>query len=84
MSNGGDLIVRLTAHPLAIGTIAIDATPGSRSARTVLFAEYYTYQAPGGPKFVLQPSDGPWFENLYQEAEALWAGASDANLKSVT
>jgi hypothetical protein len=82
-TTGGDLTVRLTSHPLAIGTIAINASPANRSPGTALFVEYYTYQAPGEPKFVLQPTDAPWFENLYQEAEKLWAGATNANLPSV-
>jgi hypothetical protein len=81
-STNGNLSVRLTAHPLALGVIAVDATPDVRSDASALFAEYYTYQAPGEPKFVLQPADGRWFENLYQEAEALWAGADDYNLAS--
>ncbi len=81
-ATNGDLSVRLTAHPLAMGVIAVDASPEIRSDDTALFAEYYTYQAPGEPKFVLQPADGRWFENLYQEAEALWDGAGDYNLAS--
>ena len=72
-STAGDLSVRLTSHPLAIGIISVDGTPGNRTEDSALFAEYYTYQAPGEPKFILQPTDGRWFENLYQEAEALWA-----------
>ena len=78
----GDLSVRLAAHPLAMGVIAVDASPGARCDATALFAEYYTYQALGEPKFVLQPNDGQWFENLYQEAEALWTGAVDHNLEA--
>ncbi len=81
-ATGGDLVVRLTSHPLAMGVISADGSPDSRSEASALFAEYYTYQAPGEPKFVLQPSDGRWFENLYQEAEALWAGATEENLVS--
>jgi Domain of unknown function (DUF5919) len=71
----GDLSVRLTTHPLATGMIAVNGSPDSRSETSALFVECYPYQAPGEePEFVLQPSDRPWFENLYQEAEALWAG----------
>jgi len=81
-ATGGDLSVRLTAHPLAMGVIAVDATPSARTSSTALFAEYYTYQARGEPKFVLQLADMPWFDNLYLEAEALWAGAADYNLES--
>jgi hypothetical protein len=79
-STGGDLSVRLTSHPLAMGTIAVDGSPDIRSEASALFVEYYTYQAPGEPKFVLQPADSQWFENLYQEAEALWNNATVHNL----
>jgi hypothetical protein len=75
-ATNGDLSVRLTTHPLAMGVIAVDASTDNRSEASALFAEYYTYQAPGEPKFLLQTSDNQWFENLYQEAEALWAGAA--------
>jgi hypothetical protein len=81
-STGGDLSVRLTSHPLAMGTIAVDGSPDIRSEASALFVEYYTYQAPGEPKFVLQPTDSRWFENLYQEAEALWDNATEYNLLS--
>jgi hypothetical protein len=79
-ATNGDLSVRLTTHPLAMGVIAVDAGAGSRSESSALFAEYYTYQAPGEPKFLLQPADSQWFENLYQEAEALWIGAQEYGL----
>ena len=79
-STGGDLSVRLTSHPLAMGVIAVDGSPDIRSEASALFVEYYTYQAPGEPKFVLQPADSQWFENLYQEAEALWNNATVHNL----
>jgi hypothetical protein len=80
-STDGDLLVRLTSHPLAMGMIAVNGSPGSRSETSVLFVEYYPYRAPGEqPKFVLQPADTPWFENLYHEAEALWADGSDYSL----
>jgi len=65
---------------LAVGVIAVDGTPDTRSDATALFVEYYTHQARGEPKFVLQPADGRWFENLYQEAESLWTGARDHDL----
>jgi hypothetical protein len=81
-STDGDLSVRLTSHPLAMGTIAVDGSPDIRSEASALFVEYYTYQAPGEPKFVLQPVDSQWFENLYQEAEALWDNATVHNLIS--
>jgi hypothetical protein len=79
-STDGDLSVRLTFHPLAMGTISVDGSPDIRSEASALFVEYYTYQAPGEPKFVLQPADSPWFENLYQEAEALWDNATEYTL----
>ena len=74
-STGGNVSVRLTSHPLAMGLIAVDSTPSLRSASSAIFAEYYTYQARGEPKFVLQASDGEWFENFLGEAEALWRSA---------
>lgn len=76
-STGGTLSVRLTTHPLAIGIVAVDGVPAVRSDTSALFIEYYTYQARGEPKFVLQPGDGEWFENLLGEAEALWASSTD-------
>lgn len=79
-SAGGDLSVRLTSHPLAMGTVAVDGSPRVRSEAPALFVEYYSYQAQGEPKFVLQPADSQWFENLYQEAKALWDNATVHNL----
>lgn len=76
-SASGALSVRLTSHPLSMGVIAVDSTPTLRSGTSAIFAEYYTYQAPGEPKFVLQPADGRWYDNVLGEAEALWDGAAD-------
>jgi hypothetical protein len=76
-STGGTLSVRLTTHPLAMGIVAVDGVPAVRSDTSALFIEYYTYQARGEPKFVLQPGDGEWFENLLGEAEALWTSSTD-------
>jgi hypothetical protein len=81
-STGGDLSVRLTSHPIGMGTISVDGSPDVRSKASALFVEYYTYQASGEPKFILQPSDSQWFENLHQEAEALWDNATEYNLIS--
>jgi len=81
-TTGGDLSVRLTPHPLAMGVIAIDGSPDRHSDVSAVFAEYYTYQAPGEPKFTLQPSDTRWFESLHREAEALWAAATEHGLAS--
>jgi hypothetical protein len=76
-TTNGALTVRLTSHPLALGIIAVDSTPELRTEGSTIFAEYYTYQAAGEPKFILQPSDGRWYANVLGEAEALWAGATD-------
>lgn len=72
----GELSVRLTSHPLSTGVIAADGS----GAKGVLYAEYYTYQAPGEPKFVLHPGDGLGFRCFLGEAEALWAGAKPHTL----
>ena len=76
-STSGDLSVRLTQHPLALGIIAVNSTPSLRSEASAIFAEYYTYQAPGEPKFILLPADGRWYDNILGEAEALWASAAE-------
>jgi hypothetical protein len=76
-STHGELSVRLTSYPLSIGIVAVDGTPSFRSEASAIFAEYYTYQASGEPKFVLQPADGRWYENILGEAEALWQGATE-------
>jgi hypothetical protein len=68
-STGGHVEVRLTTYPMGIGIVAADTT---------LFAEYFTYQAVGEPKFVVTPADGWVYTNLLGEAEALWAGATPA------
>jgi hypothetical protein len=44
-ATAGDLVVRLTSHPLAMGVISVDSSTDSRSEASALFAEYYTYQA---------------------------------------
>jgi hypothetical protein len=76
-STGGTLAIRLTSYPLAMGIIAVDSTPDLRSASSAIFAEYYTYQAPGEPKFVLTPSSDRWYENILGEAGAFWTSAAD-------
>lgn len=76
-STGGTISVRLTTHPLATGIVAVDGGSTIRSDASALFVEYYTYQARGEPKFVLQPRDGEWFENFLGETEALWANSAD-------
>ncbi|WP_340685605.1 DUF5919 domain-containing protein [Amycolatopsis coloradensis] len=70
-STGGDLTVRLVAHPVATGVIVTGSA---------LFAEYYTYQAAGEPKFVLQPADGAAYRTFLGEAEALWNSAAPYDL----
>jgi hypothetical protein len=63
-----------------MGVTCVDGSPDSRSEASALFADYCTYQAPGEPKFVLLPTGDRWFDNRYQEAEALWASAREYNL----
>jgi hypothetical protein len=72
-TTGGQLEVRRTQHPIPLGIIAVDAS--LRGPSSALFVEYYTYQAEGEPKFVLQPSD-PWFDQFLAEAEQVWTSAS--------
>ncbi len=76
-STGGELAVRLTTQPLAMGIVATDSTSGLRSSDSAIFAEYYTYQAVGEPKFILTPADAKWYENVLGEAESLWANATE-------
>jgi Domain of unknown function (DUF5919) len=76
-STGGTLEIRLASYPLAMGIIAVDSTADLRSASSAIFAEYYTYQAAGEPKFVLTPADAQWYENMLGEAEAFWSIAAD-------
>ena len=76
-STGGDISVRLTTHPVASGLIAVNTTPAARSDTSALFIEHYSYRARDEPKFVLQPSDGRWFDHFLMEAEALWANAAE-------
>ena len=76
-STGGTLEVRLISYPLAMGIIAVDSKTDMRSESSAIFAEYYTYQAAGEPKFVLTPADAQWYENILGEAEALWSIAAD-------
>jgi hypothetical protein len=76
-STGGALSLRLTPYPLPMGIIAVDSTPRLRSGTPAIFAEYYTYRAAEKPKFILQPADGQWFDNILSEAEALWAAVND-------
>ncbi|MFJ5989534.1 hypothetical protein [Lentzea sp. NPDC092896] len=72
----GNLSVRLTSHPLPIGVFAVDSAGPSAA----VYAEYYTYQAAGEPKFVLHPGDGFSFQSFLGEAEALWAEAKPYDL----
>ncbi|GAA2852577.1 hypothetical protein Acy02nite_51700 [Actinoplanes cyaneus] len=80
---GGRLRVRLTAYPLAAGLIATGSQPDVTGTE-LLFVEYFTYQAPGEPKFVLTRDDGWAFDNFLGEAEALWAGALEVDLGRVS
>lgn len=79
-TTGGDIAVRLTRHPLALGLIAVDSTEETRSPNSMVFGEYYTYQAPGEPKFTIRADDGPWCDHFVQEAAALWEGAHPVEL----
>jgi hypothetical protein len=67
----GDLSVRLTTHPLAMGLVAVN--PGADDS--TIYVEYYPYQARGGPKFVMRPEDGYGYDTILGEAEALWSDA---------
>lgn len=75
-STGGAISVRLSSHPMAMGLIGMNAT-ANLLPDAALFMEYYSYRASGEPKFVLQPSDDPWFEQFLRESEALWTNALD-------
>lgn len=79
-STGGDISVKLTSHPLAMGLIAVNTASSTRSDASALLIEYYSYQARGEAKFVLQPSDSHWFEYFLQEAESLWENAAEYTL----
>ena len=74
-STGGPIMLRLTAHPLAMGIIAVEGLPGELAESAALFAEYYSYQASTEPKFILQPRDGQWYTHFLAEGEALWSDA---------
>ncbi|MFB6720357.1 hypothetical protein ACFCV3_09370 [Kribbella sp. NPDC056345] len=78
-TTGGALEVRLTRHPIPLGVVAVDAALDRRTEYSALFVEYYTYQAEGEPKFVLQPGD-PWFAQFLAEAEILWRTAQRVSL----
>jgi hypothetical protein len=69
-STGGDLSVRLSHYPVAMGTVVIH---GDNPA---IFAQYYSYRVSNQPRFVLQPGDGMWFHCFLDEAEALWNSAT--------
>ncbi|MFK4084326.1 hypothetical protein ACI2LF_09480 [Kribbella sp. NPDC020789] len=73
-ATGGALEVRLTSHPIPLGVIGVDTAPDRRTEYSALFVEYYTFQAEGEPKFVLQPGDA-WFPQFLDEAEILWRAA---------
>jgi hypothetical protein len=68
----GHVELRYTTHPLAVGAIAV-VSGGEPDGQATLFLEYFTYQVPGEPKFILAPNDGPAHTTFGQEAEALWA-----------
>lgn len=73
----GDISLRLTDHPLALGLIAVN--PGEDDA--AIFVEYYTYQAPGEPKFAMRPPDGFGYVTFLSEAEMLWTSGQPYSLE---
>jgi hypothetical protein len=81
----GNISVRLTGHPLALGVVATKQKLEDNTVRSALFVEYYPYRASGKePKFVLLPTDGYWYERFRGEAEALWDDADDIDLNDVS
>ncbi|WP_432891703.1 hypothetical protein ACQPYH_15310 [Kribbella sp. CA-245084] len=74
-STKGQLQVRLTSHPMAAGVVGVNLHPDGADDPGVLFVEYYTYQEPGEPKFVLQAGD-IGFDQFRGEAERLWETAT--------
>lgn len=74
-TTGGDLEIRLTPYPLSLSVIAVDSTPETSSPHTAAFAEYYTFQVDGDLRFVVRPTDGPWYQRLIQETDSLWQQA---------
>jgi hypothetical protein len=79
-ATNGTLTVRLTNHPIAVGIIATNTQIEHAGTLSAIFAEYYTYQAPGEPKFVLQPGTTPGYQTFLDEAEALWNNATPHEL----
>jgi hypothetical protein len=79
-ATNGDLSVRVTDHPIAVGIIATNTQGEHAGTLSAIFAEYYTYQAPGEPKFVLQPGTIPGYRNFLGEAKALWNNATPRDL----
>lgn len=80
-ATNGELSVRLISHPIAMGVIATDSGPQCRSLVTAAFIEYYSYQIPGEPKFVLRPDGNRLGYDLFiEEAEALWKNATAYDL----
>ncbi|MEU4197609.1 hypothetical protein AB0E69_37320 [Kribbella sp. NPDC026611] len=73
-STNGQLEVRLTTHPMAAGVVGVNLDGAGPDDPGALFVEYYTYQEPGEPKFVLRPGDAG-FAQFRGEAERLWNAA---------
>jgi hypothetical protein len=69
-ATGGDLSVRVMSHALPVTVIVTKAA---------LFAQYFAYQNPGTPKFVLQPGDAG-HDRFLDEAEAMWRNATPYEL----
>jgi hypothetical protein len=72
-TTGGDIEVRLTTYAMSVGAVAVDATGARPAGPPALYLEYFTYQAGGEPKFVLEPRDGRAYQQFLREAEILWA-----------
>ncbi|MEV4470635.1 hypothetical protein [Nonomuraea sp. NPDC049504] len=79
-ATGGDISVRLSEHPIAMGIVGVDTSTGERTDASSLFLEYFSYRARGEPKQILRPGDGDWFEHFVTEAEKIWSDATPVDL----
>jgi hypothetical protein len=76
----GEVALRYTTHPISLGAIVTAPSREDPVHYDTLFAEYYTFQAPGEPKITLRGRDGFAFNNLVNEAELLWTSGADQRL----
>ncbi|MEV4564344.1 hypothetical protein AB0K12_11310 [Nonomuraea sp. NPDC049419] len=79
-STGGDISVRLSQHPIAMGIVGVDTSTGKHTDTSSLFLEYFSYRARGEPKQIIRPHDGEWFEHFVAEAEKIWSDATPVDL----